>query len=326
MRLERDVADTSGSRFNKNIELFPDWASVTGALDTFPKPVSWRDNDGQLYQKLWIYRGHKKSSYALQPLIERDCPFNGWAEVEHKVLREFQSKARLHMDAAQLPPTSPRYKLSWLAIMQHYGVPTRLLDFTYSPYVALYFALRNRDKDDESGFAEVWAIDALSLRAKAARTGRDADEAVRAHRGEPKPKGGRVSFAVFESSRQTAQREDDHWESLVRKALNPDAVRGTHFGTSGFIGLALPPVQNPRLSSQQGVFLFNGAESLFFEESLERMMRGFDDTWYKRFRVPAVALPEIERQLFQFNVHDLSLFPDTEGLAGFVRQKIRLHW
>jgi len=38
------------------------------------------------------------------------------------------------------------------------------------------------------------------------------------------------------------------------------------------------------------------------------------------------ALEQVEEQLFRFNVHDLSLFPDIEGLAGFVLQKIRLHW
>ena len=56
------------------------------------------------------------------------------------------------------------------------------------------------------------------------------------------------------------------------------------------------------------------------------MMKSSKSEWYKRFRVPDAALREIEQELFQLNVHDLSLFPDTEGLAGFVRQKLRLHW
>jgi hypothetical protein len=74
------------------------------------------------------------------------------------------------------------------------------------------------------------------------------------------------------------------------------------------------------------VFLFNGAQDLTFEESLERMMKGETAKWYKRFRLPEDALLEIEKQLFQMNIHDLSLFPDAEGLAGFVRQRIRLHF
>jgi hypothetical protein len=90
--------------------------------------------------------------------------------------------------------------------------------------------------------------------------------------------------------------------------------------------VALPPLQNPRLSSQQSVFLLNGAQDLTFEASLEFMMQGEKERWYRRFRVPEDALKKLEEQLFQLNIHDLSLFPDIEGLAGFVRQKVRLHW
>ena len=260
----------------------------------------------------------------MQPSIEREYPYIDWAEAEHKILREFQSKARLHMDPAQLPPTSAKFKLSWLAITQHYGVPTRLLDFTYSPYVALYFALRNRK--DKSPYAEVWGMDAVALRAQSEKTCRAAEELVRKRLGTDIALPKRVSLIDFESALQRAQREDEFWESSIRKALSPDSTRLAHFDRNGYVALALPPVQNARLSSQQGVFLFNAAEGLSFEESLGRMMQGVGDGWYKRFRVPTKALHEIEEQLFQLNVHDLSLFPDVEGLAGFVRQKTRLHW
>lgn len=78
---------------------------------------------------------------------------------------------------------------------------------------------------------------------------------------------------------------------------------------------------------EQGVFLFSGAEGRTFEDSLEMMMQDTRGPWHKRFRNhPAASLPEIEEELFQLNIHELSLFPDTEGLAGFVRQKLRLHW
>jgi hypothetical protein len=56
------------------------------------------------------------------------------------------------------------------------------------------------------------------------------------------------------------------------------------------------------------------------------MMEDVKVCWYKHFRVPAAELAEIEERLFHLNIHDLSLFPDTEGLAGFVKQKLRLQF
>jgi len=55
------------------------------------------------------------------------------------------------------------------------------------------------------------------------------------------------------------------------------------------------------------------------------MMKGCKG-WCRRIRFTKEILPEVEDRLFQMNIHDLSLFPDIEGLAGFVRQKARLLW
>jgi hypothetical protein len=38
------------------------------------------------------------------------------------------------------------------------------------------------------------------------------------------------------------------------------------------------------------------------------------------------VLSGIEEKLFQMNIHEMSLFPDMQGLAGFLRQKLRLYW
>lgn len=310
------------SRFAGNITVCSDWAAVMKVFDQLPTPSLRRSEEGEAIQEGWIFRGHKRT-YPLAPSIEREYPSFEWAEAEYRVLREFRSKAPLHLEPSRLPPATG--KLPWLALMQHLGVPTRLLDFTYSPYVALYFALRHRGECGES--AEVWGIDAAAVRRQAERILREADEEVRKRQGQPSRR--RVASMLREdmlSPLQAAQTEDRYWESAVSRALNPCGLRREHFNHHGLVAVALPPIQNLRLSSQQGVFLFNGAEDHLFEESLELMMRGLGNQWYKRFHIPAEVLGEVERQLFQLNVHDLSLFPDAEGLTGFVRQRIRLHW
>jgi hypothetical protein len=312
------------SRFKENITVCADWASVSREFNALPKPIWRRDEAGEAFHEGWIFRGHKRETYRLQPSIERAYPYIGWDEAEYKILQEFKSKARMHLDPAQIPQSEDR--LGWLALVQHYGAPTRLLDFTYSPYVALYFALRDRNKN-ESEFVEVWAIDETPLRREAGKTSGEADKKVREAKGEPR-KGHRVSFRLedFVSSLQQAESEDQEWDALTRNALAPDGIRREHFNNNGFVSVASPSFHNSRLSSQQGLFLFNGAENSVFEVSLEDMMHDVKKPWYKRFRVPEGSLEEIEKQLFQVNIHELSLFPDIAGLAGFVRQKIRLHW
>jgi hypothetical protein len=322
------MAKERESIFTDNIHTCRGWSQITSEFDSLLKPIP-NQEEGDLVRQGWVFRGHKREDYPLAPSIERH-PYTEWDWAEHKILREFQSKATLHMDAKQLPPTAREHKLSWLAIMQHYGAPTRLLDFTYSPYIALYFALRNR-KDNESEYAEIWGIDSASLMGRAYEVSREADkEESRELEGQTQTEAGPVNFGrleFYESSLQAAQRDEEHLGNLVSNALSPrrDNIRREHYNRNGFVAVAFPPTQNPRLASQQGVFLFNGAESRSFEQSLKLMMKGIDG-WYKRFQVPATELSKVEEKLFQFNIHELSLFPDTEGLAGFVKQKLRLRF
>ena len=71
-------------------------------------------------------------------------------------------KQRAHHYLQYLP--DERDELEWMALMRHYGAPTRLLDWTRSPYVAAFFALADAKEQQTSA---IWAIDAKALRAEA---------------------------------------------------------------------------------------------------------------------------------------------------------------
>ena len=72
-----------------------------------------------------------------------------WSEQESRILRIFKRKAHLLLE--HLPDEDDSFE--WLVLMQHHGAPTRLLDFTWSPFVAAFFALERATSQ-----AAVWAL------------------------------------------------------------------------------------------------------------------------------------------------------------------------
>lgn len=140
----------------------PDLVVETEIIDSWSALEFWLDN---LNFGEACFRGHKRFEYPLQPSIERAVfveweskdklrQFTGPIEIgyhEQKTLWQFRRGAH-HF----LPHVPEQHEtLDWLALMQHHGAPTRLLDWSVSPYVALFFALEDSAPHD----AAMWAID-----------------------------------------------------------------------------------------------------------------------------------------------------------------------
>lgn len=99
------------------------------------------------------FRGHADVGWQLVPKLYR-FEFRGSDEAEIRF--EFQSRALQLLETRRVPTT----EWEWYFLMQHYGAPTRLLDWTDNPLVALYFALND---SRFSGYqpnqdAAVWAL------------------------------------------------------------------------------------------------------------------------------------------------------------------------
>jgi hypothetical protein len=251
-------------------------------------------------------------------IFARKRPESPLAVPEVKVADEFKSRAHMHIGQTLIPED----ELTWLALMQHYGIPTRLLDFTLSPFVALYFAVRHGG--EKSTPARVWAMDSEAINGNFRRVTARARIRERERKRTP---GHRVSFHPDDAA---SERDVLRNDALAMRRAAEDALKaeGTFrrgLNEHGCVCMTMPPSFNPRLASQQGVFLLNCAEELTFEESLEKMM-GAKPDWCETFDIAPDCFREVEERLFQSNIHEQSLFPDMEGLAGLVRQKTRLHW
>jgi hypothetical protein len=93
----------------------------------------------------YLYRGQADAGWSLKPSLTRvleDAGITSEARadaIERTLLHVFQARAHQHLPQSMLPPETDRPP--WWVVMQHYGVPTRVLDWTESPHAALYFAV-----------------------------------------------------------------------------------------------------------------------------------------------------------------------------------------
>jgi hypothetical protein len=120
-------------------------------MDTYKeiRIESWENlvNNLSSLPRTWVFRGQKDSNWGLSTTIER---------LDESTLIDRFERSIIESSFFQVLNTNlyqyslnkyPETKIEQLFFLQHYGAPTRLLDFSYSPYVALFFALENTDSD-----------------------------------------------------------------------------------------------------------------------------------------------------------------------------------
>jgi len=124
----------------------------------------------------WAFRGERDERWPLYSSLSRYLQNFGvareaWPEQERRIIRIFQRKA--HQFLTKPPDQDDVFQ--WIALMQHHGAPTRLIDFTWSPYVAAFFALERTLAD-----GVVWALNPARI---------DSSRNPKPARHDPRPKG-----------------------------------------------------------------------------------------------------------------------------------------
>ena len=250
----------------------------------------------------WIFRGQGNDSW-LGRVVYKDGKIEGFG----KQLKAFERKSMWMFGRYASKDMEYRdFKgLNLLSLMQHYGCKTRLLDFSLSPFVALFVALEQHEMcakaHDETGnpALALWTIDLNAI---------------------------------------CKTREGEEWESEAMRAFEQGerVIARSNDSTERGVSAVFPTICNRRISAQDGLFLMPNSLNYSFEENLcETLQMGRE--YFPTRELSSVSelrshlvgpiikfvinhdkVDEIKRMLQDANVTARTVYPDLTGLGKYV--------
>jgi len=230
---------------------------------------------------------------------------------EEDLIREF--KRKLYHYTNNVPADGDI--LEWLALMRHYFGPTRLLDCTYSFFIACYFAVNEINVNKE--VAEVWAIDANWLSYKEKGVERIEDIIGKRNYDRFSKKVGRLVQKEHVDKDCGLANEIIYF---LMKRRSPCVYNITPFRL------------NQRVIAQNGTFLLQGDITKCFVRNLEATFRQNELKDKNNLRRVVIKLSTIEekkdilRLLNDMGIKHAALFPDLHGFAESLWRRLAFPW
>lgn len=247
--------------------------------------TSWADLTEQLYADSWQHNIKRyRSNYAFRGLSDKVYDLRtslirlggSYSDLEPHLIRNFVKYARIE--------NSFRYTAwNWLAIAQHHGLPTRLLDWTYSPFVAMHFATSNITKYEADGV--IWCVDFV-----------------------------RIHEMLPDKFRRKLQEEGSNVFTV--EMLSSLALSLEEFDRSSeehFVLFFEPPSMDDRIVNQFALHSVISSSMAILNDVLTKYPRV-----YKRVIIPSALKWEIRDKLDQANINERVMFPGLDGLAEWL--------
>jgi hypothetical protein len=235
---------------------------------------TWNDKIGR-FRSQYAYRGLGSVGHDLKTSLMR-LEGNYW-ELERHIIRNFQKYS--YNDIADEDSI-----WQWLSIAQHHGLPTRLLDWTFSPYVALHFATASVDLFDQDSV--IWAVDYKSIHATLPNVLRNVNKKERSD----------IFTAQMLGSAISSLDDFDELKEIV-----------VFFE---------PPSLDARIVNQHALFSVMNNNQRTIDSWLETKK---NIQWFKLI-IPSKLKWEIRDKLDQANITERVLFPGLTGLCTWLKR------
>ena len=271
------------------------------------------------------FRGQSKpasAGYSLKPSIGRyahlkDLSFFQRDQLEQQVLEVFSNHLVTYVQHL------PRSEWEALAIAQHHGLPTRFMDWTTNPLVALYFAIRETKFDDEGKPLNSAVYVLISDPPRYADFKRNQQPAIKpvgdTLTQAPKEDTGYADFGIDEADAdKSGESSDDEKDKAV--APDTDLDKSESVITPATIPAPFeikenviydPPHVSPRIRAQDGVLL-----------ACHQPLQELEEKDCLEIIIKHGAHDDIRRRLDQYGVFDRQLFPDLDGIAKWLKYRV----
>jgi hypothetical protein len=235
------------------------------------------------------FRGQSDAAWALRPSMYRYSPLRRQIRaVEDEIRQEFMVRA------PSLGPERPQNSWEWYFLMQHCGAPTRLLDWTESALIALFFAVKGRKEKSDTD-AAVWILEPWKL-----------NESV-ANIAEVIAPGAESGMVVKHANRYKDWLPERYSNTKSLKKKSPVAIYPTHFSR--------------RISSQRSCFTIHGSDPNGFDH-LPNKFRPY----LIKVTIPADKKHSMETSLSVAGIDEVTIFPDLDGLGRWLAAVLQEEW